>query len=146
MMKYIPSVVLSLGLAVLTTYSRADEPLRRWTDKSGKYEVEAKLVSISSDGNTVSIELRDRQSVDVPIERLSSDDRRYLLRHKRLQSKRLAADRRRQQLQQGRTVELYGINWHQTLESALAAGQPTKVGTDKPIMCFRVLGDLAGFM
>ena len=146
MTKYMRSIVLFLGLAVLATCSPADEPLRKWTDKSGEYEVEAKLVSISSDGKTVSIELRDRQTVDVPIERLSSDDRRYLLRHKRLQSRRVAADRRQQELQQGRTVNLYGINWHQTLESALAAGQPSKVGTDKPIMCFRVLGDLAGFM
>ena len=146
MTKYMRSIVLPLGLAVLTTYSSADEPLRKWTDKSGEYEVEAKLVSISSDGNTVSIELRDHQFVDVPIERLSSDDRRYLLRHKRLQSRRVAADRRRQQLPQSRTVKLYGIDWHQTLESALAAGQPSRVGTDKPIMCFRVLGDLAGFM
>jgi hypothetical protein len=146
MTKYMRSIVLSVGLAVLATYSQADEPMRRWTDKSGEYEVEAKLVSISSDGNTVSIELPDRQSVDVPIERLSSDDRRYLLRYKRLQSKRMASDRRRQELQQHRTVNLYGINWHQTLESAMAAGQPSKVGTDKPIMCFRVLGDLAGFM
>jgi hypothetical protein len=144
MTKYTRSIVLSLGLAVLATYSPADEPLRKWTDKTGEYEVEAKLVSISSDGNTVSIELPDRQTVDVPIERLSGDDRRYLLRHKRLQSQRLAADRRG--LQQRRTVQLYGINWHQTLESALAAGQPSKNGTDKPIMCFRVLGDLAGFM
>ncbi len=145
MTKYMRSIVLSLGLAVLTTYIRADEPLRKWTDKSGEYEVEAKLVSISSDGNTVSIELRDHQTVDVAIERLSSDDRRYLLR-KRLQSRRVAADRRRQQLPQSRTVNLYGINWHQTLESALAAVQPSKVGRDRPIMCFRVLGDLAGFM
>lgn len=146
MTKYMRSIVLFLGLAVLATYSPADEPLRKWTDKSGEYEVEAKLVSISSDGNTVSIELPDQQSIDVPIERLSSDDRRYLLRHTRLQSRRVAADRRRQQLPQNRTVNLYGINWHQSFESALAAGQPSKVGRDKPIICFRVLGDLAGFM
>ena len=146
MTKYMRSIVLCLGMAVLATCSPAGEPLRKWADKSGEHEVEAKLVSISSDGKTVSIELRDQQTVDVPIERLSSDDRRYLLRHKRLQSKRLTPDRRRQELPQRRTVKLYGINWHQTLESALAAGQASKVGTDKPIMCFRVLGDLAGFM
>ena len=146
MTKYMRSILLSLGLAVLTTYSRADEPLRKWTDKTGEHKVEAKLVSISSDGKTVSIELRDHQTIDVAIERLSSDDRRYLLRQKRLQSKRLASDQKRQELQQRRTVKLYGVDWHQTLESALAAGQPSKVGADKPIMCFRVLGDLAGFM
>ena len=146
MMKCMRSIVMSLGLAALTHYSSADEPLRKWKDKSGEHQVEARLVSISSDGKTVSIELSDQESVDVPIERLSSDDRQYLQRYKRQQSKRMTSTRRRQDLQPRRTVKLYGIDWHQSLESGRAAAQSSRAGRDKPIMCFRVLGDLAGFM
>ncbi len=39
--------------------------------------------------------------------------------------------------------ELVGIEWHTTLESASAAARGAPV---KPIFCFRVLGDLSGFM
>lgn len=39
--------------------------------------------------------------------------------------------------------ELFGIEWHTTLDSARAAAQQEP---DKPIFCFRVLGELSGFM
>lgn len=146
MTRHIQTAALALGLALLTTCGRAEEPVRTWTDRSGEYEVEAKLLALSSDGSMVSLELVDQQSVDVAIDRLSAEDRRYLLRHKRLQSRREATERRRNASPQRRTVNLYGINWHKSLESAMDAGQPTSGGPDKPIMCFRVLGDLAGYM
>ena len=146
MAKCISRGVLSLGLALLTTIGSAEEPMRTWTDQSGAYEVVAKLVSISEDGKTVSIELDDQQTVDVEFERLSRDDRRYVLRQKRLQSKRSASDRKRRHASPRRTVKLYGIDWHPSLDSAMAAGESSRSGADKPIMCFRVLGDLAGYM
>lgn len=39
--------------------------------------------------------------------------------------------------------ELFGIEWHTTLDSARTAAQQEP---DKPIFCFRVLGELSGFM
>ena len=39
--------------------------------------------------------------------------------------------------------ELFGIEWHKTIESATAAAREEP---DRPILCFRVLGELSGFM
>ena len=46
-----------------------------------------------------------------------------------------------------KTQQLYGIRWQPKLEDALASatGGPT-AGDDRPVMWFRVLGDLQGFM
>ncbi|HEV3024396.1 MAG TPA: sigma-70 family RNA polymerase sigma factor [Pirellulales bacterium] len=45
------------------------------------------------------------------------------------------------------TVELYGIAWHASVDRALAAAQGVVSDErDKPVLCLRVLGDLAGFM
>ncbi|MFN3190035.1 MAG: SHD1 domain-containing protein [Aureliella sp.] len=148
-MTTVRTILLTLGFVALAACSSADEPLREWTDKSGQYQVDAKLISISEDGKVVSLELVDRQSIDVPLDRLSDEDHAYLARYKRLQSQRsklASADRKRQRQRGSRAANLYGIRWHQTLESAQAASQPLQTGTGKPIMCFRVLGDLAGFM
>lgn len=46
-----------------------------------------------------------------------------------------------------KSKELFGVSWFSSLESArraAAEGEPRDAG--KPIFCFRVLGDLAGFM
>jgi hypothetical protein len=39
---------------------------------------------------------------------------------------------------------LYGIPWHVSLDAALK--KSAAKGEAKPVMCFRVLGDIAGFM
>lgn len=45
------------------------------------------------------------------------------------------------------TDELFGISWFRSLESAgKAAGRGKPFDQGKPVFCFRVLGDLAGFM
>lgn len=43
-----------------------------------------------------------------------------------------------------RTKEMYGIPWHTSVDDALASA--TKPGAEKPVMVFRVLGSLSGFM
>ena len=43
-----------------------------------------------------------------------------------------------------RTKEMYGIPWHTSVDDALASA--TKPGLEKPVMVFRVLGSLSGFM
>ncbi|HUY92943.1 MAG TPA: hypothetical protein VMV10_29710 [Pirellulales bacterium] len=45
------------------------------------------------------------------------------------------------------TEELFGISWFGSLESARSAAAKSKSPNEgKPVFCFRVLGDLAGFM
>lgn len=43
-----------------------------------------------------------------------------------------------------KTKEMYGIPWHTSVEDALTSA--TKPGSKKPVMVFRVLGNLSGFM
>jgi hypothetical protein len=42
-----------------------------------------------------------------------------------------------------RPTTMYGVRWHPTLASAIEAAAPDE-GTAKPIVWFRVLGDLDG--
>lgn len=46
----------------------------------------------------------------------------------------------------GATRELWGIDWHTTLEKGLAASIEVTGGSSRPVMLFRVLGDLDGLM
>jgi hypothetical protein len=58
---------------------------------------------------------------------------------------RLATDERKADNKQAEV--LFGISWFRSLDSAShAAGQGKPLDECKPIFCFRVLGDLAGFM
>ncbi|MGI9516531.1 MAG: SHD1 domain-containing protein [Pirellulaceae bacterium] len=58
--------------------SPPEEALRTWSDASGHYSVEARLVKV--EGDKVHLEKADGTTVQVPIERLSESDRRYLAR------------------------------------------------------------------
>lgn len=43
-----------------------------------------------------------------------------------------------------KTKPMYGVNWHTSVNDALQSAD--KPGEEKPVMCFRVLGSLSGFM
>ena len=142
-MKFLPLALLVLGSAVLAESAWTDEPLRTWRDNTGDFQVEARLIAISDDESSVSIQLADQQLVDVPLSRLSSRDRRYVLQTQRSMAQQSSLKRERGSRPDSNTTKLLGIDWHRTSESAAqAAGR----GTEKPIMCFRVLGDLTGYM
>jgi hypothetical protein len=49
---------------------------RKWADATGKFSVEADLVKV--DGNTVSLKNADGKIIDIALDRLSNDDRKYL--------------------------------------------------------------------
>jgi len=52
------------------------EPVRTWTDASGRFKIEAKYVSFR-DG-TVKLQRTNGQTIEVPLDRLCEDDRRYV--------------------------------------------------------------------
>jgi len=54
----------------------AGQPFRTWTDRTGKYRVEARLVMVGQ--TQITIERRDGKKVTVPIERLSESDAEYV--------------------------------------------------------------------
>lgn len=68
-------------LLIAARVSLAEAPgsqSRPWTDKSGKFEVHAELISIDRESRTVKLRREDGKEFQVPIARLSSADRRYL--------------------------------------------------------------------
>lgn len=138
MKKFIPA---ALFLFLITTANAADskkERLREWSDNTGTFRVSATLVDFDSDDKTVRLRLDSGKTVDLPVRRLSTADQNYVISqaappagaNKRLPSKRIG-----------------GIDWIPTREDASHAAFGGKsVKDDKPIMCFRALGDLSGFM
>ena len=53
-----------------------DSPMRTWTDKTGKFKVEAKVESF--DGSRVKLKRKDGTTLEVPLTTLSEADQKYL--------------------------------------------------------------------
>ena len=123
---------------------------RIWTDDSGKHNVNARLVGYEE--GQVTLRKSDNSEIKVSIDTLSSADREYLDRLSRAvnlaskeaqnssdeQSRQIPVPADRKDLE---SQEKYGINWYNIDDSFVVAK-----AENKPIMWFRVLGDLNGFM
>ncbi len=157
---------ISCCLLVATGHCFAEQEVRTWTDDTGRHDVEATFVDYV-DGNVLLLK-DDGSEIAVPLERLSSSDRGYVqyeLRRKSINERRrpssvhasapmVSRDEEVERISDGspdavRVVgdsqELFGVNWHTPVESAFqtaGAGQKEQ----RPVMWFRVLGDLSGFM
>ncbi len=133
------------------THVRGEDELRTWTDDTGEYEVLARWVSTNRARETVTLELSDGELVTLPLDRLSRSDRKYVEQAK---SKPNATPAKvensptRTPKAKANTKTLYGIRWFDDLRAAgqAASGSKKTTSDDKPIFCFRVLGDLEGFM
>ena len=69
-------LVSCLVLGGLSTATFAEEAIRKWSDKSGKFEVEAKL--LKHEGGNVQLLKKDGRAITVPVTALSDDDQKYL--------------------------------------------------------------------
>jgi hypothetical protein len=67
--------LVALVIAAAATPLPADE-LRTWTDKSGKFSVEAEFVEVAS--GKVRLKLKDGKTVALSLAKLSEDDRMYV--------------------------------------------------------------------
>lgn len=54
------------------TTVEANETLRTWTDKSGKFQVEAEFIKIA--GENVLLKKKDGTTIEVPLQKLTSKD------------------------------------------------------------------------
>jgi outer membrane protein assembly factor BamB len=68
------SAILSLGM--MGTHSLADEPMREWTDSTGKHRSKASFVS--ADDSQVTMVREDGKRVTLPLDRLSAKDKVYV--------------------------------------------------------------------
>ena len=125
--------------------------VREWTDKSGAHSLEAVLVGYQ-DG-TVRLRKQDGSQISVGLDQLSTADQGFVRRERR----RSMASRHRQRSvarpvanpspvanpNRAASRRMVGIDWCDSSEAAISVAQATN---DKPVMWFRVLGDLDGFM
>lgn len=81
-----PSVATILVCLTLTTFGQTDPQLtvRSWADLSGKFSVEAGLASLKKD--QVVLLKPDRNTVTLPVGRLSKSDQEYLRAWRHIQS------------------------------------------------------------
>lgn len=143
-------VMTVLAVFVQTASAARPERIRQWTDDSGTFQVRATLVEISESGDTVKLRLEGGKFATVPLERLSESDRRYVeTRSKQNPTsdrKPASADPAANSNKVSQT-RLFGIDWHASVEQARESARGTaSPRDDKPVMCFRVLGELEGFM
>jgi hypothetical protein len=50
--------------------------MRTWRDASGKFEIEAALVSVKDD--TVALKKKNGRTIHVPVKKLSAEDQKFL--------------------------------------------------------------------
>ena len=141
--------------------STADHKVRTWTDITGKFHIEA-----SFEGYNIGlVDLRkiDDTLISVPLKELSSSDQRYVryeLRQRRVvkssdkseaetvaESANVKSDSDEKEDAEAitKTKKIAGIDWHCTVDSVQAAANSDD-GKQRPVMWFRVLGDMEGFM
>jgi beta-lactamase regulating signal transducer with metallopeptidase domain len=53
-----------------------DQEMRTWHDTSGKFEIEAVLVSVK--GETVTLKTKDGRTIPVPLKKLSAEDQKFI--------------------------------------------------------------------
>ena len=162
------SSVLALSAAAVVADDH--DSLRSWHSRDGQ-SIEASLVSFRDDHHVATLKQPDGTVIEVPLKSLSREDQRYIktwLRQQRNTDSEpktnaghddsKAADSQSKNntrwAAQGKSIrasektrKLYGISWHKSGEPALASSKgDASTQDDRPIMWFRVLGDLEGFM
>ena len=78
--------LVAVSIAMLAT--PADAQPRKWADSTGIFHVEAELLGVTS--GKVRLKTVDGRTIDVPLEKLSEADRRYVAS---LRSRKGAQDR-----------------------------------------------------
>ena len=135
--KTLPAILLGLAVAITGATTASDtQSLRQWRDNTGTFSVEARLVPEDTNGQQVTIALKSGRHVTLPMRRLSEEDREFVASQAESTSQTLP-----------QPVTRKGIQWQDSLDDAAAvAAAGATSDDDRPIMCFRALGDLSGFM
>lgn len=144
---------------------------RNWTDSSGQHSVRGIL--FSCENGIVTLKKADGKFVEIDRKQLSASDQRYVANHLRraraaerdaiLKAKQGSTAAKKSNVDSGAATDahrdtekrtevikglpqpkkMFGVNWYKTAQEA---SQVANANDDKPIVWFRVLGDLAGHM
>ncbi len=163
--------MLCLGAAFLASTCAAnaqDQEIRTWWSHDGSESIVASLDGFDKKSKIVTLKDENDEEVTVKITLLSRSDRSYVAKAVRRNSKlskknsvfkksdvestternvdedRKSNNRSKRKSNPSSIFKRYGINWTKGIDNALA--QAGEEGNRKPVMCFRVLGDLNGLM
>lgn len=150
----IPQIAMTLGLGLCLckiAFSQSDSE-RVWRSKDGNDSVVASLRGFDKDTKIVSLRTENDELIDVKIHLLSTEDRRFIARANRRKSKplKVASDvqgepRSKQKASTPKVANdqrRYGIDWTPGVDLAFSKAKRQQ----RPVMLFRVLGDLNGLM
>ena len=150
-------------VAVLSTANPvAADGFRTWKSQNQKHAVQAKFDDYDANSKQVTLINRDGKTITVKLDQLSSSDQKHVVRrHKRLVAEKNAADNPFKVVGNETTkktphsarketpiIARWGIEWTPGLENAqtVALGNRRNTKDDRPIMWFRVLGNLEEHM
>jgi len=151
-----------LGVAFFTSAivtNAQDFEMRTWWSEDGSESIRASFESFDKKSKIVTLRDRDNEEVTVELTQLSRDDRSYVARSQRRKSKvfrknsaeagpkdevESKENKKRSAKRKPKVFKRYGIDWIKGIEIALA--QASDEENRKPVMWFRVLGDLNGLM
>lgn len=146
------ATLLGILLSGSIAWSQNDSS-RTWTSRDGTAQVRATLVQFDRDSGLVRLRDAQGQQRDLSLQQLSLRDQRFL---KRQLESAPAADpeeldasqpTRSAQPAPGQKRRLYGIDWQPSLEEGLEVARSLEDGSSsRPVMWFRVLGELDGLM
>jgi hypothetical protein len=135
---------LGIAMVVICSVGNAAERPRTWRVTGEQPHIKATLVAVDDQADTVTIALADGGELEFATGDLSLTDRRYVARAQR----RMAAQKPTTTgNDSSHSRPNKGILWHSKFASASkeATGN-TQPNSARPILCFRVLGELDGFM
>jgi hypothetical protein len=146
---------------------QAQESERVWTSSNGRKSVTGSLLDFEARKRTATLRLNNGETLVISAKNLSRKDQHYLrdFLKKRCenstpadlkQDERVAAKELKRGIgphqptsegSKARESNMYGIRWVTDIPAALRLAQGNESPTDdRPVMWFRVLGDLSGFM
>ena len=160
-MKFLTLQAVFLVLVAVGSESVWADGFRTWKSHDNQHSVNAKFDRYEPDSGDVTIVDRDGEAITVQLDELSVGDQKLVVRlHKKMESQKKSSDnpfkrnqgnskkKPQEDRKRVRTVARWGIEWTPQLKNAQVAalGRSRSSDDDRPIMWFRVLGDLGGYM
>ena len=149
-------LLTSLAAAWLTAANGwAEEPTRTWTSADRTQKLQARLVTYDQTTGWLQLKLADGTTRSISDRKISSADRRYLrgfLKRQSAEEKATVSQEepkanQRPSRQKNSTGSRYGIDWANSVSDAFQQAAATDSNKDdRPVFCFRVLGNLSGPM
>lgn len=160
-----PVLAAALMLAP-TGLSAQDSSFRLWTSRDRSETVVARMTGYDPDQRQVTLEDQAGHRRTVELKQLSATDQRFVRRAAPEQRQEPAGDavmpapsgqtsvakrdnsppRKGRRTNRDTTHNLYGIDWQTDFDSGFADRGGRTADEQRPVMWFRVLGDLDGFM